>query len=335
MKEVTYKDAGVDLSEYGTLVGHIVKQLGGSIKRSRQGLFAGAIELRGAGRGDLMVSSIDGVGTKAKVATASGSHSGIGRDIVAHCVNDILAVGARPLAFLDYVGFSRLDTAVFKKLISGIVRECRRHDMELLGGETAEMPGVYHDGEYDLVGCIIGVARKRLLLDGSRIRKGDLIIGLPSNGLHTNGYSLARDVLFKRRRMKLGSRPGPLRTSLGRALLKPHTSYFNEVYPLVEKRVLRGIAHITGGGIPGNLCRILPAGCGARLRSGLWRVPPVFDLIAQKGPVKRDEMFRVFNMGLGMLLVAAQADIPEILKCTRSAKIVGEVVEGDGAVVIE
>jgi phosphoribosylformylglycinamidine cyclo-ligase len=335
MKAVTYKDAGVDLSEYGTLVGHIVKRLGGSIKRSRQGLFAGAIELKGAGRGDLMVSSIDGVGTKAKVATAFGYHSGIGRDIVAHCVNDILAIGARPVAFLDYVGFSRLDTAVFKQLISGIVKECRNHDIELLGGETAEMPGVYRDGEYDLVGCIMGLARKRQMLDGSRIRKGDLIIGLPSNGLHTNGFSLAREVLLKRRRMKLGSRPRGFRTTLGKALLRPHTSYFNEVYPLVEQRLLRGIAHITGGGIPGNLCRILPPGCGATLKSGLWRVPPVFELIAEKGPVKTDEMFRVFNMGLGMLLVATQANVPGIMKRTRSAKIVGEVVEGDGAVVIE
>jgi len=335
MKAVTYKDAGVDLSEYGTLVGHIVRRLGGSIAPSRQGLFAGAIELKGAGRGDLMVSSIDGVGTKAKVATAFGYHSGIGKDIVAHCVNDILAIGARPVAFLDYVGFSKLDAAVFKQLISGIVRECRRHGIELLGGETAEMPGVYHDGEYDLVGCIIGVARKRCLLDGSRIRKGDLIIGLPSNGLHTNGYSLAREVLIKRRRMKLGARPAGLRTSLGKALLKPHTNYFEEVYPLVEKRLLKGIAHITGGGIPGNLCRILPPGCGARLRSALWRVPPVFRLIGEKGPVEQSEMFRVFNMGLGMLLVATQANIPEIMKRTESAKIVGEVVESDGEVVIE
>lgn len=335
MKEVTYRDAGVDLSEYGALVGHIVKRLGGSIKRRRQGLFAGAIELKGAGKGDLMVSSIDGVGTKAKVATAFGSHSGIGRDIVAHCVNDILAIGARPVAFLDYVGFSRLDTSVFKQLISGIARECKRHDIALIGGETAEMPGVYRDGEYDLVGCIIGLARKRDMLDGSRIRKGDLIIGLPSSGLHTNGYSLAREVLLKRRRMKLESRPGGLRTSLGRALLKPHTNYFKEVYPLVEGGLLKGIAHITGGGIPGNLCRILPKRCDARLRSGLWRVPPVFDLISEKGPVKRDEMFRVFNMGLGMLLVATQADIPEIMKHTGSAKIVGEVVGGEGAVVIE
>jgi phosphoribosylformylglycinamidine cyclo-ligase len=335
MKEVTYRDAGVDLSEYGALVGHIVRRLGGSFEASRQGLFAGAVEVRGAGRGGLLVSSIDGVGTKVKVATAFGRHSGIGRDIVAHCVNDILAVGARPVAFLDYVGFSKLDTAVFKKLISGMVRECRRHEMVLLGGETAEMPGVYHDGEYDLVGCIMGFARKRDLLDGSRIKKGDLIIGLPSNGLHTNGYSLAREVLLRRRRMKLGARPAGLRTSLGKALLKPHTSYFHEVYPLVEKRIVKGIAHITGGGIPGNLCRILPSGCGARLKSGLWRVPPIFELIQAKGPVKRDEMFRVFNMGLGMLLVATQARVPDILKRTASARIVGEVVEGDGAVVIE
>jgi phosphoribosylformylglycinamidine cyclo-ligase len=335
MKSVTYKDAGVDLGEYGALVGHIVKRLGGSIKRSRQGLFAGAFEVKSPRRGDLMVSSIDGVGTKVKVATAFGSHSGIGRDIVAHCVNDVLAVGARPLAFLDYVGFSKLDTAVFKRLISGMVRECRRHDVELIGGETAEMPGVYREGEYDLVGCIIGVVRKGHLLDGSRIRRGDLILGLPSNGLHTNGYSLAREILLKRHRLKAGSRPRGLRMTLGRALLKPHTSYFNEVFPLVEMRLLKGIAHITGGGIPGNLSRILPAGCGARLRGGLWRVPPIFNLIAEKGPVRDDEMFRVFNMGLGMLLIASRPDLPRIMKSAASAVVVGEVVKGRRDVVIE
>lgn len=335
MKEATYKDAGVDLSEYGRLVGHIVRKLGGSTRPSRRGLFAGAIELRGTGRGNLIVSSIDGVGTKAKVATAFGSHSGIGRDIVAHCSNDVLAVGARPVAFLDYVGFSRLDSSVFRQLISGMVRECRRLDTELIGGETAEMPGVYHEGEYDVVGCMIGVVRKRQLLDGSSIRKGHLIVGLPSNGLHTNGYSLAREVLLRRRHMKLGERPPRLRTSLGKALLKPHTNYFHDVFPLIDKHLLKGIAHITGGGIAGNLRRILPARCDARLRSNLWRVPPIFDLIADKGPVARDEMFRVFNMGLGILLVAAQTDIPEIMKIARSARIVGEVVNGRGEVVIE
>lgn len=335
MKEATYRDAGVDLSQYGKLVGHIIKKLGGSTKRSRRGLFAGAIELKGTGARTVIVSSIDGVGTKSKVATASGSHSGIGRDVVAHCANDVLAVGARPVAFLDYVGFSRLDSSVFKQLVSGMVRECRRSNVELIGGETAEMPGVYHEGEYDVVGCMIGLGRKRLMLDGSGIKKGDLIVGLPSNGLHTNGYSLAREVLLKRRNMKLAACPGGLRTSLGKALLKPHTNYLHDVLPLIEKRLLKGVAHITGGGIPGNLCRILPSRCDARLRSRLWRVPPIFDLIAEEGPVARDEMFRVFNMGLGMLLIASQADIPEIMKITGSARIVGEVVDGRGEVVID
>ena len=197
------------------------------------------------------------------------------------------------------------------------------------------MPGVYRDGEYDLVGCMIAIASKRNMVDGSRIRKGDLIIGLPSNGLHTNGYSLAREVLLRRRKMSLGARPGGLRTTLGRALLKPHTTYFDDVFPLIEKRLLRGIAHITGGGIPGNLSRILPSRFNAVLRSRLWRVPPIFGLIEEKGPVSRDEMYRVFNMGLGMLLVATQADVPRILKHARKANIVGEVVDGEGDVVIE
>ena len=335
MKKVTYKDAGVNLTEYEGLVSFVKKKLGGSGSASRRGLFAGTFELKGKGKGDLVAASVDGVGTKVKVATAFGYHAGIGQDIVAHCVNDVLSIGARPMAFLDYVGFSKLDKSVFRQLIAGIARECRRHGMAFIGGETAEMPGLYKRGEYDLVGCIIGIADKRNVIDGSKIRVGDLIIGLPSSGLHTNGYSLARDVLLRRRRMSLTARPGRLRTSLGKALLRPHVSYFNEVFPLVERRVLTGVAHITGGGIPGNLCRILPPGCGARLKSGLWRVPPVFDLIAEKGPVERDEMFRVFNMGLGMLLVAGRENLSLVMKRTRCSKVVGEVVEGEGRVSIE
>jgi phosphoribosylformylglycinamidine cyclo-ligase len=335
MKEITYKDAGVDLTGYESLVRHIVKKLGGSSRASRRGLFAGAVELKGFGRGSLLVSSIDGVGTKVKVATALGYHKGIGGDIVSHCVNDILAVGARPVAFLDYIGFSRLDASVFKAVISGIVRECRRQGIELIGGETAEMPGVYEKGEYDLVGCILGLAERANMLDGSKIRNGDLIVGLPSNGLHTNGYSLAREVLEKRAGLKLNEKPRGWRTSLGRVLLRPHTNYFDRVFPLVRSRLLKGIAHITGGGIPGNLRRILPPACDARIRTGTWRVPPVFQLIADRGPVSKEEMFRVFNMGLGMLLVVAQDEIPDIMGRIESASIVGEVVKGKGRVIIQ
>jgi phosphoribosylformylglycinamidine cyclo-ligase len=197
------------------------------------------------------------------------------------------------------------------------------------------MPGVYRKGEYDVVGFIIGVAEKRKVLDGSRIREGDLIVGLPSSGLHTNGYSLARRALLGRGRFEVTDRPPGWRIPLGRALLRPHTNYFDQVYPLIEKGSLNGIAHITGGGIAGNLCRILPEGCAAVLRKSLWRVPRVFGLIAERGPVDPDEMYRVFNMGLGMLLVVPHSALPEVLRCTRSSRVVGEITCGDGEVVLE
>lgn len=297
-------------------------------------MFAGMVELE-ATAGRMLVASVDGVGTKVKVASAYGRHVGVGRDIVAHCVNDILCMGARPLAFMDYIAFDRLEPEVFKQVLRGIATECRTSGIQLIGGETAEMPGVYRKGEYDLVGFIIGLATKRNVLDGSRIRKGDLIVGMPSNGLHTNGFSLARHVLFEKCRMRPGDKPRGWRQPLGKMLLKPHTNYLDQVYPLVEKRFVSGIAHITGGGIAGNLARVLPAGCGALIRRSLWRVPKIFELIAASGPVDEDEMFKVFNMGLGMLLVVPHSNLPEVIKQTRSTVVVGEIVEGSGEVVIE
>jgi len=336
MKKMTYGQSGVDLARYGKLLKNIKGNLKKHSELSGSGTFAGFLELEGTLRkGRMVVASVDGVGTKVQVATAYGSHTGIGRDIVAHCVDDILCVGARPVAFMDYIAFDRLDAKVFSQVMKGITTECASHGIQLIGGETAEMPGVYRKGEYDVVGFILGVAEKRTVLDGSRIRKGDLIVGLPSNGLHTNGYSLARKALLARSRFKVTDRPPGWRTPLGRALLKPHTNYFDQVYPLVEKGLLKGIAHITGGGIAGNLCRILPPGCAAVLRKPLWRVPKIFELIAERGPVEADEMYRVFNMGLGMLLVVPHSALPEVLRCTRSSRVVGEITGGDGEVVLE
>jgi phosphoribosylformylglycinamidine cyclo-ligase len=336
MKQLTYKRAGVDLGEYENLVPFIKGQLKKASVSSGGGLFAGLLDLRRQAEPDsLLVASVDGVGTKVKVATESGRHTGIGRDIVAHCVNDIVCLGARPVAFMDYIGFGKLDTVVFKQVFRGLVAECKKHKIQLIGGETAEMPVVYRKGEYDVVGFILGVASKRNAVDGSGIRKGDLIVGLPSNGLHTNGYSLARKVLLRSKRLDLKKRPPGWRQSLGRALLKPHTNYFDQVYPLVERRLVSGIAHVTGGGIPGNLERILPGDCGARLRKRLWPVPRIFDLIAQTGPVDEEEMFRVFNMGLGMLVVTPHKHLPEVLRHARASRVVGEIVRGGGEVVIE
>jgi phosphoribosylformylglycinamidine cyclo-ligase len=291
------------------------------------------IDLTGKG-GDILVASIDGVGTKVKVARAYGRYTGLGRDIVAHCVNDILCAGARPVAFLDYIAFASLDRKVFTQVLRGLAGECRRHDVELLGGETAEMPGVYLKGEFDIAGVIVGLTSRRRLLDGSRIKKGDYLVGLPSNGLHTNGYSLARRVLPAKpgRASSLGR--GWTWERLGTALLRPHTSYFAAAYPLVEHGALSGIAHITGGGIAGNLARILPRGTAAVVKKSTWRVPEIFKVIAECGPVPEDEMFKVFNMGLGMLLVVPHRNLPEVLGAAEGSRVVGEITEGDGGVIV-
>ncbi len=336
MKKVTYAQAGVDLGAYEKLMKTIKSQLTRSSQSSGTGLFAGMVDLKKIRHpGRVVVASVDGVGTKVRVAKEVGWHVGIGRDIVAHCVDDILSMGAKPIAFMDYVAFDRLDPVVFRQVLRGIAYECKKAGMQLIGGETAEMPGVYRHGEYDVVGFIIGLVSGRQVLDGSRIRKGDLIVGLPSNGLHTNGFSLARRVLLEKRHMSLKRRVRGWAQPLGKVLLKPHRNYFGEVYPLVERGLLSGIAHITGGGIAGNLKRILPEGCAAVLRRSVWRVPKIFDLIARSGPVDEAEMFSVFNMGLGMLLVCRDSNLPEVIRVTRSTRIVGEVVGGTGEVAIE
>jgi phosphoribosylformylglycinamidine cyclo-ligase len=335
MKKLTYREAGVDLEGYGRLVPFIKKELLGASESSGSGLFAGVLDLgRYRDSGSLLVTSVDGVGTKVRLASEVGRHEGIGRDIVAHCTNDILCLGARPVGFMDYIAFGRLDPKIFRQVLKGVAGECRAHGIELLGGETAEMPGVYRPGEYDLAGCIVGLTSKKRMLDGSRIKKGDFLVGLPSSGLHTNGYSLARKAL-RRARLNLADRPPGWRRTLGRELLRPHTNYLEEVLPLVEAEALSGIAHITGGGIAGNLRRILPRGFSAVLKRALWKVPPVFEAIAAAGRIADDEMMRVFNMGLGMLLVTPHKFLPVVLEHTRASRVVGEIVEGDGDVRIE
>jgi phosphoribosylformylglycinamidine cyclo-ligase len=333
VKPINYRQAGVDLDGYDGLVPLIKGVLAGASESSGGGHFAGMIRLRRRD-GDILVASADGVGTKVKVAKACGRYSGLGRDIVAHCTNDILCIGARPVAFLDYIAFDRLDRKAFAEILRGIAGECRRNGIELIGGETAEMPGVYARGECDLAGFIIGLTSRVRLLDGSRIRRGDLLVGLPSNGLHTNGYSLARKVLLEKCGMSLGRRPRGWTEPLGRALLRPHTNYFTSVWPLVGRRLVSGIAHITGGGIAGNLERVLPRRLNALVSRSAWKVPRVFTLIAESGPVSQDEMFRVFNMGLGMVLVVPHRNLPQVMRAAESSRVVGEIVEGEGRVVI-
>lgn len=332
MKKTTYADAGVDLARYDDLVEEIKKILSKFSSISGKGLFAGLIDIDGR---TTIVASTDGVGTKVKVARMAGKYTVLGKDIVAHCVNDILCMGARPIAFMDYIGFARLDRSAAKQILQGIASECRKYGIQLVGGETAEMPGVYAEGEFDVVGFIIGLAKPNQIIDGSKIKVGDLLVALPSNGLHTNGYSLARKVLFEKAHYTLEFKPSGWKKTLADELLLQHRNYFNEVYPLVERNLLTGIVHVTGGGIPGNLRRILPKGCDAIVVKSMWDIPPIFRLIAQAGPVDEQEMFMVFNMGIGMLLVLPHKNLPKVMTSLKSAFVVGEITRGHGRVRIE
>ncbi|GIV53908.1 MAG: phosphoribosylformylglycinamidine cyclo-ligase [Candidatus Kapaibacterium sp.] len=274
----------------------------------------------------VLVSSTDGVGTKLKVAIAMNVHSTVGRDLVNHCVNDILACGARPLFFLDYFATGRLDVSVAEQVVSGLVTACRENGCALIGGETAEMPSLYADGDYDLAGTIVGVVEKQRILDGRSISAGDVLIGLQSSGLHTNGYSLARAVLLKHYR--LDEEITELGTTLGSALLAIHRSYLHAVQPLLERNLVVGLAHITGGGIEGNTRRILPKGLELAIEWGTWQVPPIFHLIQRVGGISDEEMRRVFNLGIGMVVICKPEHANTILALTadEQSSIIGRVV---------
>jgi phosphoribosylformylglycinamidine cyclo-ligase len=281
-----------------------------------------------------LVASTDGVGTKTKVAARLGRWENIGRDLVHHCINDILVQGARPLFFLDYIASSQLDPEQVATIVQGMAVACQEAGCALLGGETAEMPGVYQPGELDLVGTIVGVVERAKIVDGSRIQAGDVLLGLPSSGLHTNGYSLARTVLdpldWSAELPELGSTPGD-------ALLAPHRSYLAAVQRLRSVGVdVRGLAHITGGGLIDNLPRIVPAGFGAVVRRGTWPVLPIFSLIQQMGQIGDKEMFHVFNMGLGMVVVVPPEDVAQAQNILRDhVFVVGEIVSGQEGVVLQ
>jgi phosphoribosylformylglycinamidine cyclo-ligase len=263
-------------------------------------------------REPVLVASTDGVGTKLKVAIAASRHDTCGADLVNHCVNDILVQGARPLFFLDYLATGKIEPGVLEKVIEGVARGCRENGTALLGGETAEMPGFYAAGEYDLAGTIVGVVERSKILDGSRIEAGDLALGLPSAGLHTNGYSLARQVFFE----QLHKSPPDTVPGLGRsiedALLAPHLSYLRALEPLLSADLVHAMAHITGGGFYDNIPRVLPEGLDVVVKAGAWPVPPVFEIIGREGDVSFEEMHRVFNMGIGMVVFASPGVLPRL-----------------------
>ena len=279
----------------------------------------------------VLVSSADGVGTKLRVAFLAGKHDTVGEDLVNHCVNDILVQGAEPLFFLDYFGTGRLSPAVAESVVTGMARACRENQCALLGGETAEMPGFYADGEYDIAGFIVGVVERARLITGATITSGDVLIGVASTGLHTNGYSLARRIAFEHLNLSVDSFVPELGRTIGEALLEPHRSYLSLIRPLLSTGVIKGIAHITGGGITENLPRVLPDGTAARIRTSAWTIPPVFRWLQEKGGVPPDDMLRTFNMGIGLIIVTGP-DRAEQLKETLGGSIIGEIVKGEPGV---
>ena len=284
----------------------------------------------------VLVASTDGVGTKIQVAILAGVHYTVGYDLVAHCVNDILVQGAVPLFFLDYIALGRMDPERVEQIVRGFARGCAEFGCPLIGGETAEMPGTYAPGDYDLAGFIVGVVEKDKALTGATVQAGDVLVGLPSAGLHTNGYTLARKVLFDALGHDVRTRLPELGTTLGEALLAPHRSYLAALEPLLERGKIRALVHITGGGFEGNIPRVLPDGLGVRIRRGSWQVPPLFRLIQKGGSVPDDEMFRTFNMGVGMIAIVAPGDLHEVEHSLErrgeSAFVMGTVVPGPGVV---
>jgi phosphoribosylformylglycinamidine cyclo-ligase len=346
MTQKAYAAAGVDIA-LGNQVKSTLPQLLASTRRrevlGKVGGFGGlfALDTRKY-RQPVLVASTDGVGTKLKIAFALDRHDTVGQDLVHHCVNDIAVLGAEPLFFLDYIGTGKLQPRVFRQLIAGFARACAENHCALLGGETAQMPGFYPDGEYDVSGTIIGVVEKSRILDGRSIKPGDAIIGLASSGLHTNGYSLARKILFED--MKLDPRRvlPELGGSVGRELLKVHVSYgpllrgvlkkFNR--PGQRRLAVKGLAHITGGGFTDNIPRVLPDKCDALIKKGSWEVLPIFKLLAAQGGVGEGELYQVFNMGIGMAMVVAAEQVDAVRRFLRArgarAWVIGEIVPGRG-----
>ena len=336
-----YKHAGVDIDAGNETVRRIKALARATFTPgvlSEIGSFGGLFRVDPSRyRDPVLVASADGVGTKLKVAFLTGRHGTIGADLVNHCVNDILVQGADPLFFLDYLATGRLSPDVAAEIVAGIARGCRENGCALLGGETAEMPGFYADGEYDLAGFIVGAVDRAALIDGSAIRPGDVLIGLPSSGLHTNGYSLARQIAFEVARLAPDAVVPELGCAIGEALLWPHRSYRPVIAPLLGASWVKGMAHVTGGGITENLPRTLPAGTAAEIERGSWTVPPLFAWLQRTGQVGSDEMFRAFNMGVGLIVACAPADAGRILDRLREAGEahawrIGRVVEGDRTV---
>ena len=342
-KPISYADSGVDI-DAATRATDRIKELARTTFNQRTlseigsfgGMFDGAFPNMSQ---PVLVASADGVGTKLKIAFATGVHNTVGRDLVNHCVNDILVQGARPLFFLDYIATGKLSTDVVASVIEGITDGCRGNGCVLLGGETAEMPGFYQEGEYDIAGFIVGVVDRAKVIDGNSIKAGDVLLALPSVGLHTNGYSLARKLFFEVAGYSHDTVLPELQMSIGEALLKAHLSYLRPLDSLLDTGSIKGLAHITGGGLTDNIPRILPEGTAVRINKGSWPVLPIYELMRAIGNVSDAEMYRTFNMGVGMVIVASVEDRAVIKSHLESqgeqCYEIGEVVNGNGEVTIQ
>ena len=310
-KKSAYAQAGVNIDVKMNAVGSI-KQMVAATKTQNVlggiGSFGGLFKVP-AGKDQILVASTDGVGTKLKVATLANRHDTVGQDIVNHCVNDILVQGAKPLFFMDYVGASKVDPAQFKSIVSGLCKACKENKMALLGGETAEMPGIYPLGEYDLVGTIVGVVSRKKLVTGKSIRAGDVILGFPSGGLQTNGFSLARKIIFDICQYSCKDRLPGTDMTFGEALLSVHRSFLRPVQALMQRVHITGMAHITGGGFQDNIPRVLPKCVNAEIDRSSWEVPTIFKFLQNQGKVDIDEMYRVFNMGIGFVVVVPKREL--------------------------
>jgi phosphoribosylformylglycinamidine cyclo-ligase len=336
-----YKAAGVDIDAGNETVRRIRNLARGTFTPgvlSEIGSFGGLFRLgRDRYQDPVLVSSADGVGTKLKVAFLMNRHDTVGADLVNHCVNDILVQGAEPLFFLDYLATGRLSPAVAEQVVTGVARACTENGCALIGGETAEMPGFYADGEYDIAGFIVGCVEKSKVIDGRTVVPGDVLIAVPSAGLHTNGYSLARRVFFESAGWKPDTMVRELGMTIGEALLAPHRSYLGLVRPLIEHGWVKGLAHITGGGLTENLPRTLPEGCVADVDLNSWTIPPIFQLLQHHGAIAREEMFRAFNMGVGLVIICTSRDADRVintlmLRGEPNAFRLGFVVAGERSV---
>jgi len=352
MAGISYKDAGVDIEAKGKFTTDIYQQLRrtfGPRVIENPGGFAGLFSLNYDSKlfsknykHPVLVASTDGVGTKLKIAFMMDRHDTIGIDLVAMCVNDILVMGAEPVFFLDYMASSRMIPGKMKEVLHGIANGCCEADCALLGGETPEMPGFYHDGEYDLAGFAVGIVERKKIINGKDIGAGDVVLGLKSSGVHSNGFSLVRKVIFEKAKLDVNSKLKTIKGTIGDELLKPTKIYVKPIRALLRhyrsKKVVKGMAHITGGGLIENIPRVLPEGCSVRIKKGSWPVPAIFEVIQKKGKIDEGEMYNVLNMGIGMVLIVSEYYVPSIMKKLKQMKedsfIIGKVIKGNRKVEI-